>query len=89
MVEAEKHKSIKTITKDAITCSICQNDSTHIITDPESGEVVCTNCGIVISEKSEDIANPEWRAFTPEERNERGRTGSPTSLVNMIEVLLQ
>jgi transcription initiation factor TFIIB len=34
----------------------------------------------VISEKSEDIANPEWRAFTPEERNERARTGAPTSL---------
>jgi transcription initiation factor TFIIB len=34
----------------------------------------------VISEKSEDIANPEWRAFTPEEQNERARTGTPTSL---------
>ena len=34
----------------------------------------------MISEKSEDIANPEWRAFTPEEQNERARTGTPTSL---------
>jgi transcription initiation factor TFIIB len=34
----------------------------------------------VISEKSEDITNPEWRAFTLEERNSRSRTGAPTSL---------
>jgi transcription initiation factor TFIIB len=35
---------------------------------------------MVINEKSEDITNPEWRAFTPEELNERARTGAPTSL---------
>jgi len=35
---------------------------------------------MVISEKSEDITNPEWRAFTPEEKNIRSRIGAPTSL---------
>jgi transcription initiation factor TFIIB len=35
---------------------------------------------MVMSEKSEDITNPEWRAFTPEEKNSRSRTGAPTSL---------
>ena len=35
---------------------------------------------MVITEKSEDIANPEWRAFTAEEQNEKVRTGAPTSL---------
>ena len=35
---------------------------------------------MVISEKSEDITNPEWRSFTPEEKNSRSRTGAPTSL---------
>jgi transcription initiation factor TFIIB len=34
----------------------------------------------VISEKSEDISNPEWRAFTLEEKDSRSRTGAPTSL---------
>jgi transcription initiation factor TFIIB len=42
--------------------------------------VVCGNCGIVITEKPEDIINPEWRAFTLEEKNSRSRTGAPTSL---------
>ena len=50
------------------------------ITDPESGEVVCSNCGLVIAEKDLDLANPERRAFTTEESNQRARTGSPTSL---------
>lgn len=66
--------------KDSITCSVCSNDYTDIITDSESGEVVCSNCGIVIIEKSEDITNPEWRAFTPEEKSSRSRTGAPASL---------
>jgi transcription initiation factor TFIIB len=35
---------------------------------------------MVISEKSDDIANPEWRAFTPEEKISKSRTGVPTSL---------
>jgi transcription initiation factor TFIIB len=34
----------------------------------------------VITEKSEDISNPEWLAFTPEEKNSKSRIGTPTSL---------
>ena len=68
------------ITRNSVTCFICRNDYTNIITDSESGEVVCSNCGIVITEKSENISNPEWRAFTAEEQNKRSRTGAPTSL---------
>jgi transcription initiation factor TFIIB len=61
--------------------SVCHNDS-HIdlITDSESGELFCSSCGMVITEKSEDISIPEWRAFTPEEKNSKSRTGKPTSL---------
>src|SRR5215216_4793861 len=70
----------KTITANSVSCSVCRNDYTDIITDPELGEVVCGNCGIVITEKSEDIANPEWCVFTIEEQNEKIRTGAPTSL---------
>jgi transcription initiation factor TFIIB len=35
---------------------------------------------MVISDKAEDISNPEWRAFTPEQKNSKSRTGIPTSL---------
>ncbi|HZD35091.1 MAG TPA: TFIIB-type zinc ribbon-containing protein [Nitrososphaeraceae archaeon] len=68
------------ITRNSVTCLVCRNGYRDIITDSESGEVVCSNCGIVITEKSENISNPEWRAFTAEEQNKRARTGAPTSL---------
>ena len=50
------------------------------ISDPESGEVLCGYCGMVISEKDIDIANPERRVFTTEESGKRARAGAPTSL---------
>jgi len=70
----------KTITRNSVTCFICLNNYANTITDSESGEVVCSKCGIVITEKSENISNPECRAFTVEEKNKRARTGVPTSL---------
>jgi transcription initiation factor TFIIB len=61
--------------------SVCHTDiHTDLITDSESGEVICSSCGVVITERSEDISNPEWRAFTPEEKNSKSRTGKPTTL---------
>jgi transcription initiation factor TFIIB len=50
------------------------------ISDPESGEVICSSCGWVIAEIDLDLTNPERRAFTTEETNQRGRAGAPTSL---------
>jgi transcription initiation factor TFIIB len=50
------------------------------ITDRQSGEVICSSCGTVISEQNLDLANPEWRAFTVGEREDKARTGSPVSL---------
>jgi len=40
--------------------------------------VICQNCGLVLSEHAIN-RGPEWRAFTKEERDERGRVGLPTS----------
>ena len=74
-------KDKKIMTANSISCYLCHNNNyTDIITDPESGEVICSNCGMVITEKFEDTTNPEWRAFTTEEQNEKARTGAPTSL---------
>jgi transcription initiation factor TFIIB len=50
------------------------------ITDPDSGEVLCSYCGLVFAERNLDFANPERRAFTTEESDKRARTGAPTSL---------
>ena len=58
---------------------MCKNNG-RIATDSESGEIICNNCGMVISDKIQDITRPEWRGFSAEEVNDRSRTGSPTSL---------
>jgi transcription initiation factor TFIIB len=52
--------------------------STNLILDEDSGEVVCGRCGLVVSDSIIDMG-PEWRAFTPEERDSRSRVGLPLS----------
>jgi transcription initiation factor TFIIB len=57
----------------------CPNcGSKEIIKDPETGERICAECGIVLSEDALD-RGPEWRAFTPQERESKQRTGTPIS----------
>jgi len=53
--------------------------SNERVTDRSSGEIICRNCGLVIRELMLN-QNPEWRAFTPEERRAKVRVGAPTSL---------
>jgi transcription initiation factor TFIIB len=69
----------------SLRCSVCGNKSVKsaiVITDPESGEIICSNCGMVISQNIEDNTRPEWRSFGNEEGggNNRSRTGMPTTL---------
>jgi transcription initiation factor TFIIB len=61
----------------SIICSICRDG--QMITDLESGEVICRNCGIVMLDKIQE-SRPEWRAFTVDDNNDRSRTGTPRSL---------
>jgi transcription initiation factor TFIIB len=57
----------------------CPNcGSSDIIEDPDTGERICKKCGYVLSEQALD-RGPEWRAFTPEERESKKRTGAPLS----------
>jgi transcription initiation factor TFIIB len=65
-----------------ILCSICKR-SDKIVTDPESGEIICSNCGMVISDKVEDTGHSERRIFGGGQMDEtRARTGAPTSLAS-------
>jgi len=50
-----------------------------MILDTSSGELFCSNCGFVVKEKIEEVG-PEWRAFSKEEKEDRSRTGIPSSL---------
>ena len=58
------------------TCPEC--GGTEVVRDNEKGEVICTTCGLVLSDHRIDTG-PEWRAFTSDERDERARTGAPAS----------
>jgi transcription initiation factor TFIIB len=50
-----------------------------LVTDNESGETFCSECGFVLTEKLQE-AGPEWRSFTQDEHGDRARAGAPTSL---------
>src|SRR5215831_8538357 len=60
-------------------CSLCKSAS--VIADTESGEIICSICGMVISDKIRE-ARPESRRFlnSAEVSNKRSGTGMPTSL---------
>jgi len=62
-----------------IVCYLCLKDE-NVITDVESGEVICGNCGTVITDKAQDTTSPERRTFRVEEKDNKARTGAPTSL---------
>jgi transcription initiation factor TFIIB len=65
--------------QNSTVCSMCKEDQT-IITDLLTGEIVCSKCGLVISDKIQDTRQ-EWRDFVnSEEAKDRRRTGMPTSL---------
>ncbi len=55
-------------------CSACSSETVYI--DHTRGEVICSNCGLVLSDRSIDMG-PEWRAFTADEQNSRQRVGGP------------
>jgi transcription initiation factor TFIIB len=66
-------KSILSTTR----CPECGND--NLVEDYDMGEIVCGKCGLVVKESVMN-EGPEWRAFTREEKDERSRVGTPSSL---------
>jgi transcription initiation factor TFIIB len=51
-----------------------------IITDFEAGELICSDCGMVISDNIQENNRSERSAFNIMELNDRSRTGAPTTL---------
>jgi transcription initiation factor TFIIB len=64
----------KTLRMENNECPQC--GSLNLVTDETNGEVVCSQCGLVITENALDRA-PEWRAYTLEERRSKSRAGAP------------
>ncbi len=59
------------------TCSRCGKGS--MLTDNDSGEMFCSKCGFVATERVEQ-EGPEWRSFSKDGGQDRTRTGTPISL---------
>ena len=57
-----------------IQCPEC--GSRYLSRDPNRGELVCNDCGLVIDEEQIDLG-PEWRAFDSEQSEKKARTGAP------------
>ena len=57
-------------------CPSCNKSS--LVLDEDSGELVCSTCGIVISENRES-GGPEWRSFA-NDSGDKSRVGSGTSI---------
>lgn len=58
------------------SCPLCKRP---LVGDPEKGEEVCPQCGIVLQERLVD-ARPEWKAIDLEEKEKRVRAGYPLTL---------
>ena len=56
----------------------CPECGGALVVDEERGETVCSDCGLVVEEDEID-RGPEWRAFDPQEREEKSRVGAPTT----------
>ena len=64
--------------EDIVKCSDCGSRS--LSRDETRGEVVCDDCGLVLEDKVID-QGAEWRVFSPEQGDQRARTGAPMTVM--------
>ncbi len=61
--------------------NLCPECEGNTISIQEKGEIVCRQCGLVISERIVDVSHSGKRAFTKQEKERRERTGAPISIL--------
>jgi transcription initiation factor TFIIB len=66
-------------------CPECKSDKVR--RDPDRGEMICTNCGLVLGEEEVDFGK-EWRSFDADSGDQRNRTGSPMKYVKLNKGLV-
>lgn len=66
-------------------CPECGKEK--VMRDPESGELVCQNCGLVISDEMVDFGK-EWRSFGSNQFEDVARSGSPMKYVKLNKGLV-
>ena len=67
---------LKNTTSTSPKCPSCLN--LKIVTDQNTGELFCSKCGLVLTDKITDTG-AEWRSFSSDEGN-KARTGAGTSI---------
>ena len=72
--QAKSKKQKESTGAASYVCNSCSSERVFI--DQARGETICSNCGLVLSDRSIDMG-PEWRAFTADEQNSRQRVGGP------------
>ena len=70
------------LTIEKTTCLECGGKDTFI---KEKGEVVCNNCGLIISERNIDFFNFGTRFFTAEEMEKKVSTGPPQTIFSNLK----
>src|SRR2546427_9698089 len=76
----DNNNNVVSIMQKLVGCSICK--SNNVITDPESGEIVCGKCGMVISDKIQETSQESRMFLNTEQAKDKRRTGMPTSLAS-------
>jgi transcription initiation factor TFIIB len=66
------------LVEDTVKCDEC--GSRNLNRDETRGEVVCEDCGLVLEDKVID-QGAEWRVFSPEQGDQRARTGAPMTVM--------
>ncbi len=61
--------------------------STKLKKDSEKGEIVCQQCGLIVSEDEMDFGK-EWRSFDGDSFEDSARTGSPMKYVKLNKGLV-
>jgi len=62
-----------------VNSEICPECAGSIISLNQIGEIVCSQCGLVINERSVDVNHSDKRAYTSQEKKQREHTGAPIS----------
>ena len=62
-----------------VSSEICPECEGNIISLNQIGEVVCSQCGLVINERGVDVNHSDKRAYTSQEKKQREHTGAPIS----------
>ena len=63
----------------SILSDLCPECGGSVVSIRQIGETVCSQCGLVVTERSVDLSHSDKRAYTSQEKQLREHTGAPIS----------